>query len=128
MYYEKIAVAVTACALVATVVGASHRNWTAEAREPFHYVFSNDKTLDVENVNGTIQVIGDNGNSIRAEGERIVRAEDQQAIDRARKRSSSMSMRRTASPSSTSTAHFATTATRATTMASISTRTNTNTR
>jgi DUF4097 and DUF4098 domain-containing protein YvlB len=85
MYYEKIAVAVTACALVATVVGASHRNWTAEAREPFHYAFSNDKTLDVENVNGTIQVIGDNGNSIRAEGERIVRAEDQQAIDRAKR-------------------------------------------
>jgi hypothetical protein len=85
MYYEKIAVAVIACALVATVVGASHRNWTAEAREPFHYTFSNDKTLDVDNVNGTIQVIGDNGNTIRAEGERIVRAEDQQAIDRAKR-------------------------------------------
>jgi len=85
MYYEKIALAIAACALVATVVGASHRNWTAEAREPFHYTFSNDKTLDVDNVNGTIQVIGDNGNTIRAEGERIVRAEDQQAIDRAKR-------------------------------------------
>jgi DUF4097 and DUF4098 domain-containing protein YvlB len=85
MYYEKIALAVMACALAATVVGASHRNWTAEAREPFHYAFSNDKTLDVDNVNGTIQVIGDNGNTIRAEGERIVRAEDQQAIDRAKR-------------------------------------------
>lgn len=85
MYYEKIAVAVMGCALVATVGGASHRNWTAEAREPFHYTFSNDRTLDVDNVNGTIQVIGDNGNTIRAEGERIVRAEDQQAIDRAKR-------------------------------------------
>ena len=72
MYYEKIAVAVTACALVATVLDASRRNWTAEAREPFHYTFSNDKTLDVDNVDGTIQVVGDNGNTIRVEGERII--------------------------------------------------------
>jgi DUF4097 and DUF4098 domain-containing protein YvlB len=85
MYYEKIALATMACALVAAVAGAPHRNWTAEAREPFHYTFSNDKTLDVDNVNGIIQVIGDNGNTIRAEGERIVRAEDQQAIDRAKR-------------------------------------------
>jgi hypothetical protein len=85
MYYEKIAVMVTASALVATVLGASHRNWTAEAREPFHYTFSNDKALDVDNVDGTIQVIGDNGNTIRVEGERIARAEDQQALDRSKR-------------------------------------------
>jgi DUF4097 and DUF4098 domain-containing protein YvlB len=85
MYYQRIAIAVTACALVATVLDASRRNWTAEAREPFHYTFSNDKTLDVDNVDGTIQVVGDNGNTIRVEGERIARAEDQQALDRAKR-------------------------------------------
>lgn len=85
MLYEKIAIAVTACALVATVLDASRRNFTAEAREAFHYTFSNDKSLDVDNVDGTIQVIGDNGNTIRVEGERIARAEDKQALDRAKR-------------------------------------------
>jgi len=85
MYYEKIAIAITACALVATVLDASRRNWTAEARERFHYTFSNDKTLDVDNVDGAIRIVGDNGNTIRVEGERIARGEDQQAIDRAKR-------------------------------------------
>jgi hypothetical protein len=84
MLYERIALAVTACALVAAVFAAPNRNWNAEAREPFHYTFSNDKTLDVDNVDGTIQVIGDNGNTIRVEGERIARGEDQEAIGRAK--------------------------------------------
>jgi len=85
MYYEKIAIAITACALVATVLDASRRNWTAEARERFHCTFSNDKTLDVDNVDGAIRIVGDNGNTIRVEGERIARGEDQQAIDRAKR-------------------------------------------
>src|SRR5579863_6950510 len=84
MYYQKIAIAIIAFALAGTVLDASRRNLTAEARDPFHYTFSNDKTLDVDNVDGTIQVIGDSGNSIRVEGERIVHGEDQQALDRAR--------------------------------------------
>jgi DUF4097 and DUF4098 domain-containing protein YvlB len=84
MYYEKLAIAITACALVATVLDAS-RNWHSEAREPFHYTFSNDKTIDVDNVDGTIQVVADTGSTIRVEGERIVRAEDQQALDRAKR-------------------------------------------
>ncbi|HEX4133404.1 MAG TPA: hypothetical protein VHY84_02185 [Bryobacteraceae bacterium] len=85
MLYEKIAAAITACALIGTVVDAAHRNWTSEAREPFHYTFSTDKTLDVDNVDGTIQVIGDGGNTIRVEGERVDRGEDQQALDRAKR-------------------------------------------
>src|SRR5580692_11315076 len=84
MYYQKIAIAITAFALAATLLDASRRNLTAEAREPVHYTFSNDKTLDVDNVDGTIQVVGDNGNTIRVEGERIARGEDQQALDRAK--------------------------------------------
>ena len=85
MYYQRIAIAITAFALAATVLDASRRNLTAEAREPFHYTFSNDKTLDVDNVDGTIQVVGDSGNTIRVEGERIARGEDQQALDRAKR-------------------------------------------
>jgi DUF4097 and DUF4098 domain-containing protein YvlB len=85
MYYEKIAIGITAFALATTVLDASRRNWSAEAREPFHYTFANDKTLDVDNIDGAIQVIGDNGNTIRVEGERVLRAEDQQALDRAKR-------------------------------------------
>jgi len=85
MYYQKIAMGVTALALVATILDASHRSWTTEAREAFHYTFSNDGTLDVDNVDGTIQVAGDNGNTIRVEGEQIIRAEDKQALDRAKR-------------------------------------------
>jgi hypothetical protein len=85
MYYQRIAIAVTAFALAATVLDAAHRNWSSEAREAFHHVFSNDKTLDVDNIDGTIEVIGDNGNTIRVDGEKIVRGEDQQALERAKR-------------------------------------------
>jgi hypothetical protein len=84
MYYQKIAIAITACALAATMLDAS-RSWHTEAREAFHYTFSKDNTLDVDNVDGTIEVVGDTGNTIRVEGERILRAEDQPALDRAKR-------------------------------------------
>ncbi len=85
MLYERIAIAIIACALVTTVLDAARRNWTAEVRDPLHYTFSNDKTLDVDNVDGAIQVVGDNGNTIRVEGERIARGEDQEALDRSKR-------------------------------------------
>lgn len=83
MYYEKIAIGVTALALAGTLLHASH--WSRETREPFHYTFSNDKTLDVDNVDGTIDIIGDGGNTIRVDGERVTHAEDQPALDRAKR-------------------------------------------
>jgi DUF4097 and DUF4098 domain-containing protein YvlB len=87
MFYEKIAIAISAFALAAGAVNAAHSNWTSEAREPVHHIFMNasDRTLDVDDVNGTIEVTGDTGNTIRVEGEKIMRAADAQALDRARK-------------------------------------------
>ncbi|HWE50811.1 MAG TPA: hypothetical protein VG273_13535 [Bryobacteraceae bacterium] len=85
MYYEKIAMVIGACALAAAVSGASHRNWNMEAREALNHVFTGDKTLNVDNVNGLIQVIGDGGTTIRIEGEKIIRAADQQQLDRAKR-------------------------------------------
>ncbi len=79
MYSEKIALA----ALFFGV--ASGAVWNTEAREPLHYTFSNDKVLDVDTITGTIQVIGDGGNTIRVEGERIIRAASQEDVDRAKK-------------------------------------------
>ena len=79
MYSEKIALVALAFALASTAA------WNTEAREPLHYTFSNDRTLDVDNVNGTIQITGDGGNTIRVEGEKIIRAVSQQEIERAKK-------------------------------------------
>jgi hypothetical protein len=79
MYSDKIALVALAFALVSTAA------WNTEAREPLHYTFSNDKTLDVDNINGTIQITGDGGNTIRVEGEKIIRAVSQQEIERAKK-------------------------------------------
>lgn len=84
MFYEKLAIAIAACALAAALLDASRTNWTSESRESFHYTFPNDKTLDVDNIDGTIDIAGDNGSGIRVEGERILRAEDQRALDRAK--------------------------------------------
>lgn len=83
MIHERIAIGVTAIALAVTVAGA--RNWNKEARESIRHTFANDKTLDVDNIDGTVEVIGDNGNTIRVEGEEIIHAVDQQAVDRARR-------------------------------------------
>jgi hypothetical protein len=85
MFYQKIAIAITACALAGTILDASRRDWKTEAREPIRHTFTNDKSLDVDNVDGTIQVIGDNGNTIRVEGEKVIHAADKQALDRARR-------------------------------------------
>jgi hypothetical protein len=85
MFYEKFAIAVTVCALAAAVLDASRRNWNSEVREPFHYTFSNQNTIDIDNIDGAIEVTGDNGSTIRVDGERILRAEDQRALDRAKR-------------------------------------------
>jgi hypothetical protein len=83
MLYEKIAIAITALALAATLVNARDRR--VMAREPVRHTFSNDKTLDIDDISGTIQVIGDDQRTIRVEGERVTRAEDQQGVDRAKR-------------------------------------------
>jgi hypothetical protein len=85
MYYEKIAMVIGVCALAAAVSGASHRNWNTEARESVNHVFTGDKTLNVDNINGLIQIIGDNGTTIRVDGEKIIRGADQQQVDRGKR-------------------------------------------
>src|SRR5207237_8672163 len=68
-----------------TVFGASDRDYKTEARETFRRTFSGDTSLDVDNVNGTVRVIGDGGTTIRAEAEKIIRAIDQRELERARR-------------------------------------------
>ena len=84
MFYQKFALVVSVCALVSTLHGAAER-WTVEAKEAIQHTFSKDNTIDVDNINGTIEIIGDEGTTMRVEGEKIIRAEDQAELDRAKR-------------------------------------------
>ena len=85
MYYEKIALATSVLAVATTLLNASHRDWKTEAHQTIQHTFTNDKTIDVDNIDGVIHVLGDGGNTIRVEGEQIIRAADQGALDRAKR-------------------------------------------
>jgi hypothetical protein len=78
-------IAISAFGLAVTGQTASHRDYKVEEREAIHHVFSNDSSLDVDCVNGSITVTGDNGNTIRVEGEKIVRAADPAEAQRAKR-------------------------------------------
>lgn len=60
-------------------------DYKLEDKSPIHHTFQGDTKLDVDNVNGAIDVVGDGGSSIRVEGEKIIRARDQQAMDLAKR-------------------------------------------
>ena len=64
---------------------AAHRDYKLEEREAFHHTFSNDSTLDVDAVSGSINVVGDGGNTIRVDGEKVIRAADQEEVQRAKR-------------------------------------------
>lgn len=71
---------------IATVLGAaSHSDYKVEDREPVRHTFTGDKSLDTDTVNGTVTVIGDGGNTIRVEGERVIHAADQASVAQAKK-------------------------------------------
>jgi hypothetical protein len=85
MFYEKVAAVAVAIGIAVGVADAARSDWKLEAREAIHQTFSNDKTLDVDNVDGTIAVIGDGGNTIRVEGEKIIRAANTDEMNRAKR-------------------------------------------
>jgi DUF4097 and DUF4098 domain-containing protein YvlB len=64
---------------------AAHRDYKLEEREAFHHTFSNDAALDVDAVSGSISVLGDGGNTIRVDGEKVIRAADQEEVQRAKR-------------------------------------------
>jgi hypothetical protein len=64
---------------------AAHRDYKLEEREVFHHTFSNDAALDVDAVSGSINVLGDGGNTIRVDGEKVIRAADQEEVQRAKR-------------------------------------------
>jgi len=70
---------------VSMMAAAGQSDYKVEDREAIHHTFSKDTSLDVDNVNGSITVVGDGGNTIRVEGEKIVRAADQAEVQRAKR-------------------------------------------
>lgn len=63
---------------------AAGRDYKVEDRSPVNHTFSRNQKLDVDVISGSIEVIGDGGNSIRVTGERVIHAADQQQLARAK--------------------------------------------
>jgi hypothetical protein len=72
--------------VLATATAAFPRDYREEAKEPVRHTFpAGATTLDVDNINGSVTVIGDNGNTMRVEGEKVIRYNDRQELDRAKR-------------------------------------------
>jgi DUF4097 and DUF4098 domain-containing protein YvlB len=63
---------------------AAGRDYKVEDRSPVNHTFSGDRKLDVDVISGSVEIIGDGGNSIRVTGERVIHAADQQQLARAK--------------------------------------------
>ena len=64
---------------------ASRHDYKLEEHEPVRHTFSGDKTLDVDLINGSMTIIGDGGNTMRVEGERVIHAANAEQMARAKK-------------------------------------------
>ena len=60
-------------------------DYKVEDKEAIHKILTGATTLDVDTVSGSIEVIGDSGNTVRVDGERVIRARDKAEMDRAKK-------------------------------------------
>jgi DUF4097 and DUF4098 domain-containing protein YvlB len=72
-------------ATLAAAISSLAAEYRTEEKEAIRRTLSGSNSLDVDLVSGTIEVTGDSGNTIRVEGERIIRADDKAGIDRAKK-------------------------------------------
>ncbi len=72
--------------VLATATASAARDYKEEVKEPVRHTFpASATTLDVDNINGSLTVIGDGGNTMRVEGEKIIRAESREELDRAKR-------------------------------------------
>lgn len=82
----KASLAPVVWAVVVAAVPAFAWDYKEEAKEPVKHTFAaGATTLDVDNINGSVTVIGDGGNTMRVEGEKIIRAADKQELERGKK-------------------------------------------
>ena len=73
----------TLAALISLPLAAA--DYKLEEKEAVHKTLSGSTALDVDTISGSIEVVGDGGNTIRLDGERVIRARDQTAMDQAKK-------------------------------------------
>jgi DUF4097 and DUF4098 domain-containing protein YvlB len=74
----------TALSVFALLATAESR-YKLEDKSRFQHNFQVDKKLELDNLNGFVEVLSDGGKTIRIEGERTIRAKDQSALDAAKK-------------------------------------------
>lgn len=85
---QKLCFAIIGAALIGAAIapGAGrHEDYKVEDRQPVNHTFTGDKTIDVDLVNGSVNVVGDGGSTIRVEGERVIHAANQDQVARAKK-------------------------------------------
>ena len=71
---------------VLAAMPALARDFKEEVKEPVRHTFAaGPTTLNVDNINGSVTVIGDSGTTMRVEGEKIIRADDKQELERAKR-------------------------------------------
>ncbi len=75
----------TALSVFTLVASAAWDDFKLEDKSTLQHSFNATRLLDVDNINGFTDVISDGGKTIRLEGQRIIRAKDQQAMELAKK-------------------------------------------
>jgi hypothetical protein len=81
----RISIAIGVFGVLSQAWAAPNRDYKLEERETTHHAFTNDNTLDVDDVNGAITVIGDGGNTIRVDAEKIIKAADAEEMARGKR-------------------------------------------
>jgi len=72
--------------VMATATASAACDYKEEVKEPVRHTFpAGATTLDVDNVNGSVTVIGDGGNTMRVEGEKVIRADSRDEIERGKR-------------------------------------------
>ena len=80
---RRIQIMTAAVALAATAALAA--DYKTEEKEAIHRTLSGASALDVDTIGGSLEVTGDAGNTIRVDGERVIRARHKAELDRAKK-------------------------------------------
>ena len=76
----------TLLAVGVLATAAFGKDYKEEVKEPVKHTFpAGATTIDVDNVNGSVSVVGDGGTTMRVEGEKIVRAMDKQELERGKR-------------------------------------------
>jgi hypothetical protein len=81
----RISMAIGLLGVAFQVAAAADRDYKLEEREVIHHAFTGDNALDVDQVNGTTSVIGDGGNTIRVDAEKVTRADDAEEMARGKR-------------------------------------------